>query len=180
MNDMPYSNFGELLAELKKALVDGITADGLVCTTGSPVYGGTETGEDFDGFNIYMISIEDYDDGSFGLTQSIPHINVDGEDYIQESFLDYEAQYQAVFRLSIVISQFNTLTIGSDTLRGNELGDYYVEKLKYLLDRFIPANVTLMERSIPEVTKHTSRDSNNEAFHTAYVFYTFGYLREIS
>jgi len=112
---------------------------GLVCTDGSPAFGGVGSGEDFAGMKIYATGLGDLEDDKH--IKKIPCIEFVGDSMPIEYFLDTETIYQADFVFEISIPIHYKKIIDSTTHQYSALMNWYIERLQYVLDLWTPQEV---------------------------------------
>ena len=112
---------------------------GFVCTDNVPAFGGTATGEDFDGIKIYAVGLGDLEDDNH--IKKIPCIEFVGDSMPIEYFNDDETIYQADFVFEISIPIHHKKIIDSTIHRYSALMNWYIERLQYILDLWTPQEV---------------------------------------
>lgn len=168
----------KLAYEIKDALEDGVETTGLVCTDGTPAYGGIDTGEDFAGFTIYSINLDDDidDDWIFHL----PLIRFDIRTTVVEYYLDASAVYKADIIFNIFMDEEHEKTIDSTLHTRKTLMNWYLERLEYLLYLL---DVTVVQETASRnlnSQNHGRMTENDEFFYVGETYLTIEYLREVS
>ena len=93
----------KLAYEIKTALEDGIETTGLVCIDGTPANGGTGSGEDFSGFTIYAINLDDDFDDDWIFELPLIRFNITSS--VVDYFLDNNAIYKADVDFEVSIQE---------------------------------------------------------------------------
>jgi hypothetical protein len=126
--------------EIKSLLTDGIETTGLVCVDGTPAHSGTGTGEDFAGFTIYAEDIGDVETDK--MIETLPCIKFKGNSMPIEYHNDDTTIYQADYSFDIMFPFHHAQMIDNTIHEYNALANWYLEKLQYVLDLWIPAAVS--------------------------------------
>jgi hypothetical protein len=121
----------QLADQIKTVLEDGIESTGVICTDGTPAYAGTGTGEDFAGFSIYALDIDDEQEASEIL--DLPMIRFWTESSPVEYFLSNAAFYLADITFEIYITEHHSKTINGTAHTRKTLINWYLERLEYVL-----------------------------------------------
>lgn len=129
----------KLADELQDILENGIESDGTECSDGTPAYGGVGVGEDFAGFNIYSINLDDDEDEND--TADLPCIIFKVDRTPIEYFHDGSAFYQADVSFEIRVTAEETKTINSTEHTRKTLVSWMIERLQFILDHMVLASV---------------------------------------
>lgn len=168
----------QLADQIKTALVDGIESDGSICTDTSPAYGGTGTGEDFAGFSVYALDIDDEQVESEIL--DLPMIRFWTENTPIEYFLDENAAYMADMTLEVYIDEHHTKIIDSTAHNRKMLINWYLERLEYVLIILEITAVTEMSQRNPFSISHGKVSIEDEFLYMGTTKLTIEYSREVS
>jgi hypothetical protein len=168
----------QIVNEIKDALEDGIESTGVICTDGTPAYGGTGTGEDLAGFMVLAHDIDDEQEESE--FYDLPLVRFWTEVTPVDYFLDASAAYAAELNFEIFISEHHTKTIDSTEHSRKMLVNWYLERLEYIL-------ITLEFTAIKEMGVRNTRVMNmgrvtleDEFVYAGSTTLEVQYLREVS
>lgn len=150
--------------EIKNIIVNGVDSSFDQVDAGiTPAYGGTDDGEDFEGFSVYCTNLDDDEDVSYILDKPYIYFSVEGVP--QEFFMDDNSSYLVSADFEIVIDGEDTKTISGDIIKKKELISWYAEQLSYLLSH---ANLTSIKeidgRTSTELTPTKVKSEESEAY----------------
>lgn len=139
----------KLAEEIKDFIVNGMEADNSECGDGTPAYGGTGTGEDFAGFSIYCVNLDEIEEADDELDLPLIVFHVLRSPF--EELFDGRL-YQADIDITIWIPEKtdHTKTIGGNVYSRSELLGWYIERLEYILQNMAITSVKTAGRGNPE------------------------------
>lgn len=168
----------KLADELKSALQNGIETTGIACTDGSPAWGGTGSGEDFSGFSIYALDIDDEQEESEIL--DLPMIRFWSEQTPVEYFLDEGAAYNLDMNFEIYLDEHHKKIIDGTPHSRKTLLNWYLERLEYVLIRLEVTSVKEMSQRNPFSMSHGKVSVEDEFLYMGTTKLTIEYLREVT
>ena len=165
-----------LAAELKTFIEDGIETTGLVCTDGTPAYGGTGTGEDFAELTVYS---KDNNDGEEdAMIEQLPAILMSCERTPIEPMHDDNNIYQADFVFELLVPFHFTKIIDTTTHEYNELLNWYVERLEYVLDHIQVTSVMVAGKYPSTSMVMGGVGEEHDLIYTAQTYFTIQFAEE--
>ena len=168
----------KLADEIKTAIQDRIESTGLVCTDDSPAYGGTDSGEDFSGFTVYALDIDDEQDDSEIL--DLPMIRFWTEQTPMEYFLDDNAAYMSDMTFEIYLDEHHKKIIDGTPHSRKMLLNWYLERLEYVLILLEITAVTEMSQRNPFSMSHGKVSVEDEFLYMGTTKLAIEYSREVS
>lgn len=165
----------KLADEIQDILENGMESTGLECVDGSPDYGGTGTGEDFAGFTIYSINLDDDENLN---TEDLPCIIFRVERTPVEYFHDGTAFYQADLLFEIRITPNYTKTINGTVHSKKHLVAWFIERLEYVLDHMVLTSVKEAGKRNMNTMMPSKYDEDTDFWYYGETYMSVQYLEE--
>jgi hypothetical protein len=166
----------KLAAELKTFIEDGIETTGAVCTDGAPAYGGTRTGEDFAEITVYAKDINDGEEDK--MIETLPAMLISCERTPIEPMHDDNNIYQADFVFEFLIPFHHDKIIDTTTHNQNELLNWYVERLEYVLDHIQITSVMVAGKYPSTSMVMGAVSDEHDIIYVAQTFFTIQFAEE--
>ena len=154
-----YGNTIKFAEEWKGLLTNGVDSSFDEAAEGvTPAYGGTDTGEQFEGLGVFCENLNEREDESYEMNKPYIEYQIDGVPVAY--FLDDATEYQITATFNIVIDGQDTKSISGETKKKKELMYWYNEQLEYLLSHANLTSVKVMDG--PEVTNMNPTNISEE------------------
>lgn len=165
----------KLADEIQDILENGMESTGLECTDGSPAFAGTDDGEDFGGFTIYSINLDDDETMN---TEDLPCVIFRVERTPVEYFHDDAALYQADLMFELRINANQTKAINGTVHSRKHLVSWFIERLEYVLDHMTLTSVQEAGKRNLNTMMPSTFDEDSNFWYYGETFMSVQYLEE--
>ena len=168
------STINTVMSYFKGALESGIDANGAVAS-GTPTYGGTDTGEDFDGFNVYVVGMNDTID--FGSIE-LPALLITFDLFASSDAVFGDEPLGISISITPVVNDFYGSASDGGTYSNKEAINIYIDRL-YEFIKFVQfPDVKLIGRDNTSPITPGSMSPNNDFYIAGMVTLNIEFMEE--